>query len=57
MQKGYDALIKNGAWKLVDRPFGTKLISCRWVYKNNYKSNGSHNKHNVRLMAKEFAQK
>jgi hypothetical protein len=29
MQKEYDALIKNGMWKLVDPPFETKPISCR----------------------------
>jgi hypothetical protein len=29
MQKEYDALIKNGAWKLLDLPFGTKPIGCR----------------------------
>eukprot|EP00253_Pinus_taeda_P006706 PITA_06706 len=31
MQKEYDALIKNGTWKLVDPPFGTKPIGCKWV--------------------------
>ena len=34
MQKEYDSLRKNGTWKLVDRPFGTKPIGCKWVYKN-----------------------
>ena len=28
MQKEYDALIKNGTWKLVDPPFGTKPITA-----------------------------
>jgi hypothetical protein len=37
MQKEYDTLIKNGTWKLVDPPFGTKPIGCGWVYKNKYK--------------------
>jgi hypothetical protein len=53
----YDALIKNGTWKLVDPPFGTKPIGCRWVYKNKYKSNGSLDKHKARLVAKGYAQK
>jgi hypothetical protein len=26
MQKEYDSLIKNGTWKLVDLPFGTKPV-------------------------------
>ena len=38
MQNEYDALIKNGTWKLVDPPVGTKPIGCKWVYKNKYRS-------------------
>ena len=29
MQNEYDALIKNGTWKLVDPPNGTKLVGCK----------------------------
>eukprot|EP00253_Pinus_taeda_P031442 PITA_31442 len=57
MQKEYDALIKNEAWKLVDPPSGTKPIGCKWVYKNKYKVDGSLDKHKARLVAKGFAQK
>ena len=57
MQKEYDALIKNGTWKLVDLPLGTKPIGCKWVYKNKYKEDGSLDKHKARLVAKGFAQK
>eukprot|EP00253_Pinus_taeda_P003191 PITA_03191 len=53
MQKEYDALIKNSTWKLVDPPFGTKPIGCKWVYKNKYKADGSLNKHKARLVEKE----
>jgi hypothetical protein len=31
MQNEYDSLIKNGTWKLVDPPFGTKPIGYKWV--------------------------
>ena len=31
MQNEYDALIKNGTWKLVDPPVGTKPNGCKWV--------------------------
>eukprot|EP00253_Pinus_taeda_P017646 PITA_17646 len=55
--KEYDALIKNDTWKLVDPPFGTKPIGCKWVYKNKYKADGSLDKHKARLVAKGFAQK
>ena len=34
MQNEYDVLMKNGTWKLVDPPVGTKPIGCKWVYKN-----------------------
>jgi len=57
MHKEYDALINNGTWKLVGPPLGTKLIGCKWVYKNKYKSDGSLDKHKARLVAKGFAQK
>eukprot|EP00253_Pinus_taeda_P029360 PITA_29360 len=57
MQKEYDALIKNGTWKLVDPPLGTKPISCKWVYKNKYKFDVSLDKHKARLVAKGIAQK
>eukprot|EP00253_Pinus_taeda_P017144 PITA_17144 len=57
MQKEYDALIKNGTWKLVDPPLGTKPIGCKWVYKNKYKVDGLLNKHKAKLVAKGFAQK
>eukprot|EP00253_Pinus_taeda_P016505 PITA_16505 len=56
MQKEYDALIKNGTWKLVDPPLGTKPISCKWVYKNKYKADGSLDKHKAKLVVKGFAQ-
>eukprot|EP00253_Pinus_taeda_P034851 PITA_34851 len=52
MQKEYDALIKNGTWKMVDPSLGTKPIGCKWVYKNKYKADGSLDKHKARLVAK-----
>ena len=57
MKKEYDSLIKDGKWKLVDPPYGTKPIGCKHVYNNNYKYDGSLDKHKARHMAKEFSQK
>ena len=57
MKNEYDALIKNGTWKLVDPPVGTKPIGCKWVYKNKYKSDGSLDKHKARLVVNGYAQK
>ena len=54
MQREYDSLIKNGTWRLVDPPIGTKPIGSKWIYKNKYKADGSLNKHKVRLVAKGY---
>ena len=54
MQNKYDALIKNGTWKLVDPLVGTKPIGCKWVYKNKYKSSGSLDKHKARVVVKGY---
>jgi hypothetical protein len=55
MHKEYDALINNGTWKLVDPPIRTKLIGSKWVFNNNYRSDGSLDKQKERLMEKGFA--
>jgi hypothetical protein len=57
IQKEYDALIKNGTWKLVDPSYGTKPIGYKWVFKNKYGLYGSLEKHKASLMEKRFAQK
>lgn len=41
----------------LDPPFESKLIGYKWVYKNKYKSEGSHDKHKTRLLPKGFAQR
>ena len=55
MQKEYDALIKNGTWRLVDPLAGIKPIGCKWIYKTKYKVDGSLDKHKERLVAKGYA--
>jgi hypothetical protein len=57
MQNEYDALIKNGTWKLVYPPFGTKPNGRKCIFKNEnkYKLDGSLDKHKVRIMAKGFS--
>jgi hypothetical protein len=57
MQKEYDALIKNGTWRLVDPPIGIKPIGSKWIYKSKYKDDGSLDKHKARLVAKGYVQK
>jgi len=57
MQKEFDALMKNGTWKLVDPPLPIKPIGCNGVFKNKYKADGSLDNHKAKLVAKGFAQK
>jgi hypothetical protein len=57
MKKEYDALIKNGTWKLVDPPFGTKPTIYKWVFENTYRSNGSIENRKTRLVENGFSQK
>eukprot|EP00253_Pinus_taeda_P001526 PITA_01526 len=57
MHKEYDDLIKNGTWKLVDPPLGTKSIGCKWVFNSKYQVYGSLDMHKARPVAKDFAQK
>jgi hypothetical protein len=55
MQKEYDALVKNGTWKLLEPPYGTKPIGYKWVFKKKYRSYGSLvDKHKERLMEKRI---
>jgi hypothetical protein len=37
-------------------PASRKLVGCKWVLRNKYKADGSLNKYNARLVAKEFTQ-
>ena len=55
--KEYDALIKNGTWRLVDPPISAKPIGWKWVYKNKYKVDGSLDKQKARLVAKRYSQR
>ena len=55
MQREYDALIKNGTWRLVDPPIRNKHTGCKWIYNNKYKENGSLDKQKIRLVEKGYA--
>lgn len=55
MQTEYQALMKNGTWKLV--PFtGQQVVDNKWVFKMKFKSNGMIERHKARLVAKGFQQ-
>ena len=40
MHEEITALENNGTWKIVDLPSNKKPISCKWVYRVKYNSNG-----------------
>ena len=50
------ALAENETWDLVDAPKDVKPITCRWVYKVKYNTDGSVNRYKARLVAKGYAQ-
>lgn len=56
MQKEYNALLKNGVWKLVERPKGRNVIKSKWVYKTKLDHTGK-DKYRARLVARGFSQR
>lgn len=56
MQEEYDALLKQGTWKLVPCPPHTNLVSCKWIFKIKKNSYGSISRHKARLVASGFSQ-
>lgn len=40
MNKELDALESNHTWTLVELSIGKQTVSCKWVYKIKYQSNG-----------------
>ena len=51
------ALEKNKTWELVDLPARKRLVECKWVYYIvKYKVDGSLERYEARLVAKEYTQ-
>lgn len=57
MKKEFDALNVNQTWEIVMLPKGKRPIACKWVYKVEYKTDGSIERYKARLVAKGFTQK
>ena len=51
MNSELKALQENHTWDIVPFSFGKKTIGCQWVYKVNFKSNGSLERYKARLVA------
>jgi len=41
MKVEFDALCSNHTWTLVNRPPGSHVIGCKWIFKNKYNKDGS----------------
>ncbi|XP_071928092.1 uncharacterized protein [Coffea arabica] len=52
-----DSLLSNHTWILVDLPPGSKPISCKWVFRKKYATNGSIQTFKAKLVAIGFRQK
>ena len=47
----------NEVWDLIELPKGIKTISCKWIFKTKYDSNGNVERYKARLVAKGYTQK
>lgn len=56
MQAEYDSIIKNQTWELVDRPHNRKVIDTKWIWRVRYKSDGTLENYNSRLVVQGFSQ-
>ena len=52
-----NSIMSNHTWELVDLPFASKPISCRWIFCRKYHTNGTLQTFKARLVAKGFRQK
>jgi len=52
MTEEIQALEENQTWTIEDLPTGKKPISCKWVYRIKYKSDGSIERYKARLVVR-----
>nr|GEV37302.1 reverse transcriptase, RNA-dependent DNA polymerase, Gag-polypeptide of LTR copia-type [Tanacetum cinerariifolium] len=57
MSKEFQALEANNTWSLTTLPQGKIPIACKWVFKIKCNSDGSIERLNARLVAKDYTQK
>lgn len=50
------ALESNNTWSIVPLPTGKHSIGCKWLYKTNFKPDGSVDCYKARLVAKVYTQ-
>jgi hypothetical protein len=52
-----ESILTNGTWEICDLPVRCKPVGCKWIFKKKLKSDGTIDKYNASLVAKEFTQK
>jgi hypothetical protein len=52
-----DSILSNETWELVDRPYGCKLVGCKWLLKKKLRPDDTNDKYNARLVTKGYTQK
>ena len=52
-----DSILSNGTWEVTERPYGCKLVGCKWVFKKELRPNGTIEKYKAHLVAKGYIQK
>ncbi|KAM2195645.1 hypothetical protein ACFX1R_029623 [Malus domestica] len=56
MQDELHALDQHKTWSIVTLPKGKKTVGCRWIYKVEFNSDWSIERHKARLVARGFTQ-
>ncbi|WVZ54109.1 hypothetical protein U9M48_004964 [Paspalum notatum var. saurae] len=55
VQSELDSILSNGTWELTERrPYGCKPVGCKWVFKKKLRPDGTIEKYNARLVAKDI---
>ncbi|MCO5586428.1 hypothetical protein L7F22_040368 [Adiantum nelumboides] len=56
MDSEYQSLIDNNTWQLVPAPANRKLVTCKWLLRKKFLSDGSVSRYKARLVARGFSQ-
>ncbi|MCO5577054.1 hypothetical protein L7F22_030876 [Adiantum nelumboides] len=56
MDSEYQSPIDNNTWQLVPAPANRKLVTCKWLLRKKFHSDGSVSRYKARLVARGFSQ-